>query len=107
LRNRAGNIRPRAKIADGPHPGSDQYVLPGRANDEGQDRELAEPIPGVVLVHGAYGSSWPAMIQCLQGAGLAVIAGQNPLTSLAGTPRVTRRILALRPGPVILVEREG
>jgi hypothetical protein len=45
------------------------------------------PIPGVVLVHGAYGSSWPAVIQCLQGAGLAVIAVQNPLTSLAGTPR--------------------
>ena len=43
------------------------------------------PQPGVVLVHGAYadGSSWSAVIQRLQGAGLAVTAVQNPLTSLA------------------------
>lgn len=67
------------------------------------------PDPGVVLVHGAYahGSSWSAVIQRLQGAGLAVPAVQNPLTSLADDTAYTRRILALRPGLVILVERVG
>jgi hypothetical protein len=36
--------------------------------------ELAETEPGAMLVHGATGSSWSAVIQRLQGAGLAVIA---------------------------------
>ena len=67
------------------------------------------PDPGVVLVHGAYadGPSWSAVIQRLQGAGLTVTAAQNPLTSLADDTANTRRIPALRPGPAILVEREG
>jgi Alpha/beta hydrolase family len=57
-----------------------------------------------VLVHGAYadGSSWSAVIQRLQGAGLAVTAVQNPLTSLAHDVAHTRRILALHQAPVIL-----
>jgi pimeloyl-ACP methyl ester carboxylesterase len=38
------------------------------------------PYPGVVLVHGAYadGSCWSAVIQRLQGAGLAVTAARAP-----------------------------
>ena len=62
------------------------------------------PDPGVVLVHGAYadGSSWSAVIQRLQDAGLAVTAVQNPLTSLAADVTHTRRILALHQAPVIL-----
>jgi pimeloyl-ACP methyl ester carboxylesterase len=62
------------------------------------------PDPGVVLVHGAYadGSSWSAVIHRLQGAGLAVTAVQNPLTSLADDVAHTRRILALHQAPVIL-----
>ena len=62
------------------------------------------PDPSVVLVHGAYadGSSWSAVIQRLQGAGLAVTAVQNPLTSLADDVAHTRRIVALHETPVIL-----
>jgi pimeloyl-ACP methyl ester carboxylesterase len=60
--------------------------------------------PSVVLVHGAYadGSSWSEVIKCLQDAGIAATAVQNPLTSLADDAEHTRRILALQPGPVIL-----
>ena len=60
--------------------------------------------PTVVLVHGAYadGSSWSEVIERLQRAGLAAAAVQNPLTSLADDVAHTRRILALRNGPVIL-----
>ena len=62
------------------------------------------PQPGVVLVHGAYadGSSWSEVIERLQHAGLAAVAVQNPLTSLADDVAHTRRILALHGGPVIL-----
>jgi len=62
------------------------------------------PQPGVVLVHGAYadGSSWSEVIERLQHAGLAAVAVQNPLTSLADDVAHTRRILALHDGPTIL-----
>jgi hypothetical protein len=65
-------------------PGIDKFS-PSRASIEGDTYEFAGPDPRVVLVHGAYadGSSWSAVIQRLQGAGLAVTAVQNPLTSLA------------------------
>jgi hypothetical protein len=42
------------------------------------------------------------VIQRLQGAGLAVTAVQNPLTSLADDVALTRRIVALHETPVIL-----
>ncbi|MGE0778980.1 alpha/beta fold hydrolase [Mycolicibacterium sp.] len=60
---------------------------------------------GVVLVHGLYadGSSWLEVIPYLQSAGLAVAAVQNPLTTLADAVAETRRVLALQPGPVVLV----
>jgi pimeloyl-ACP methyl ester carboxylesterase len=60
--------------------------------------------PSVVLVHGAYadGSSCSQVIERLQGAGVAVTAVQNPLTSLADDVARTHHILALQPGPVIL-----
>jgi pimeloyl-ACP methyl ester carboxylesterase len=60
--------------------------------------------PGVMLVHGAYAdaSSWSEVIERLQRAGLTATAVQNPLISLADDVAHTRRILALRDGPVIL-----
>jgi pimeloyl-ACP methyl ester carboxylesterase len=63
------------------------------------------PQPGVVLVHGAYadGSSWSEVIEQLQRAGVAAVAVQNPLTSLADDVAHTRRIMALQDGPVVLV----
>jgi len=59
----------------------------------------------VVLVHGAWadGSSWADVIPILQAAGLNVTAVQNPLTSLADSVEATRRALALRDGPTVLV----
>lgn len=65
----------------------------------------AAPIRNVVLVHGAYadGSSWSAVIERLQKAGLHVTAVQNPLTSLADDAAATQRALALQDGPTILV----
>ena len=63
------------------------------------------PIRNVVLVHGAYadGSSWSAVIERLQKAGLHVTSVQNPLTSLADDAAATQRALALQDGPTILV----
>lgn len=59
----------------------------------------------IVLVHGAYadGSSWAEVIPLLQRAGLNVTAVQNPLISLADDVAATRRALALRDGPTVLV----
>ncbi|HUB22638.1 MAG TPA: alpha/beta hydrolase [Streptosporangiaceae bacterium] len=61
--------------------------------------------PSVVLVHGAYadGSSWSEVIKRLHGAGITATAVQNPLSSLADDVAHTRRVLALQPGPVVLV----
>jgi pimeloyl-ACP methyl ester carboxylesterase len=59
----------------------------------------------VVLVHGLYadGSSWIDVVPYLQTAGLNVAVVQNPLTILADAAAETRRVLALQPGPVVLV----
>lgn len=58
----------------------------------------------VVLVHGAWadGSSWRRVIPLLQAEGVAVVAVQNPTTSLADDVAATRRILAGIEGPVVL-----
>jgi len=61
-------------------------------------------VHNVVLVHGAWadGSSWSAVIERLQAAGMHVTAVQNPLTSLADSVAATRRVLALQDGPAVL-----
>ena len=73
---------------------------------------LAAPTPvntapktTVVLVHGAFadGSGWDKVIALLQARGLAVVAVQNPLTSLADDVAATRRVLDAQTGPVVLV----
>lgn len=58
-----------------------------------------------VLVHGAYadGSSWAAVIELLQQAGLNVTSVQNPLTSLDDDAAATTRALDLQDGPTVLV----
>src|SRR5882672_1241366 len=62
-------------------------------------------ITTVVLVHGAFvdGSSWRKVVPLLQARGLAVIAVQNPLTSLADDVAAVKRIIDLQEGRVILV----
>jgi pimeloyl-ACP methyl ester carboxylesterase len=65
---------------------------------------MKDPLPSVVLVHGAYadGSSWSEVIKRLHSAGVTATAVQNPLISLADDVAHTRYILARQPGPVIL-----
>lgn len=59
----------------------------------------------VVLVYGAFadGSSWQKVIPLLQGAGLKVIAVQNPTDSLENDVAFTKRALKEAEGPVVLV----
>ena len=66
-----------------------------------KDKTVSSPRPILASCrfHGACGSSWPTAIQCLQAAGLAVIAGQNPLTSVAGTPRTPAAFWPCDQGP--------
>ncbi len=69
---------------------------------------MAGDIPGratVVLVHGAWAdaSSWRRVIRHLQSDGLAVVAVQNPTTSLADDVAATRQTLDSLDGPVVLV----
>ena len=66
---------------------------------------MPETADNAVLVHGAYadGSSWSKVIPLLQAAGLRVTAVQHPLTTLQDGVDVTRRALALHPGPTVLV----
>lgn len=66
---------------------------------------MPEAATKVVLVHGAYadGSSWSKVIPRLQAAGLGVTAVQHPLTTLQDGVEITRRAIALNPGPTVLV----
>lgn len=59
----------------------------------------------VVLVHGAFadGSSWARVIPILESDGYAVIAVQNPLTSLADDVATTKRFIDAQKGPVVVV----
>ena len=61
--------------------------------------------PIVVLVHGAWadGSSWQRVIPLLLAADVAVVAVQNPTTSLADDVAATARALVAIDGPVVLV----
>jgi pimeloyl-ACP methyl ester carboxylesterase len=61
--------------------------------------------PTVVLVHGAWadGSSWRRVIPFLLEDGIAVVAVQNPTTSLLDDVEATQRILDVIDGPVVLV----
>lgn len=81
------------------------FALAGAGLAQAASAAEAAPIRNVVLVHGAYadGSSWSAVIERLQKAGLHVTSVQNPLTSLADDAAATQRALALQDGPTILV----
>lgn len=59
----------------------------------------------VVLVHGAWadGSSWSKVIPLLQDKGFDVTAAQISLTSIEDDVAVTKRLLAAKTGPTVLV----
>lgn len=61
--------------------------------------------PNIVLVHGAFadGSSWSAVIRPLQQAGYNVTAPQFPLTTPDADLSRLKQVLALQPGPTLLV----
>jgi pimeloyl-ACP methyl ester carboxylesterase len=63
------------------------------------------PKPTIVLVHGAFAdaSGWTEVITRLQSRGYAVVAVQNPLTSLATDVATTRRVIDAQPGAVVVV----
>ena len=62
-------------------------------------------VKNVVLVHGAWadGSGWEAVYKILKAKGYRVTIVQNPNTSLAEDVRITKAVIALQDGPVILV----
>jgi pimeloyl-ACP methyl ester carboxylesterase len=69
--------------------------------------EAAHPVgsPTVVLVHGAFadGSSWNAVIERLQAAGVKVTAPANPLRGVASDSAYLVSVLGQIPGPVVAV----
>ena len=66
---------------------------------------MADRINNVVLVHGAWadGSGWEGVYKILKAKGYYVTIVPNPNTSLAEDVRITKAILAMQEGPVILV----
>lgn len=65
----------------------------------------AAPVRNIVLVHGAWvdGSGWKPVYEILTKDGYHVTLVQQPLTSLEDDVAATRRVIALQPGPTILV----
>jgi pimeloyl-ACP methyl ester carboxylesterase len=65
----------------------------------------AAPVKNIVLVHGAWvdGSGWKPVYEILTKDGFNVTLVQQPLTSLEDDVAATRRVIALQPGPTILV----
>ena len=59
----------------------------------------------VVLVHGAWadGTSWSKVIPALEDKGFNVVAPQITLTSIEEDVAVTKRILSMLKGPIVLV----
>jgi pimeloyl-ACP methyl ester carboxylesterase len=81
-------------------------IIPLLASNQSVGEAAPAPtVKNVVLVHGAFadGSSWAKVIPLLEAKGLHVTAVQNPLSSLADDVAVTKRVIAMQEGPVILV----
>jgi pimeloyl-ACP methyl ester carboxylesterase len=66
---------------------------------------ISRPVRNIVLVHGAFadGSSWSKVVPLLEAKGFHVTAVQNSVASLADDVAMTKRVIALQDGPVILV----
>jgi pimeloyl-ACP methyl ester carboxylesterase len=66
---------------------------------------MSDQTPTVVLVHGAFAesASWNAVVEQLQARGLDVVAGANPLRSVAGDAAYVRDVIAAVGKPVVLV----
>ncbi|MDV7083475.1 alpha/beta hydrolase [Rhodococcus sp. IEGM 248] len=66
---------------------------------------LAQDLPTVVLVHGAFAdtTSWDAVAAELRGRGYEVVLPDNPLRGPAYDSAAIEKVLADIPGPVVLV----
>ena len=66
---------------------------------------MKAPAPRIVLVHGGFvdGSGWQGVHDLLVDKGYDVAIVQNPTVSLEDDVAVTRRAIAARKGPVLLV----
>jgi len=75
------------------------------ASSTSADSAASLPVKNIVLVHGAFadGSSWSKIIPLLEAKGYHVTAVQNAVSSLADDVAMTKRVIALQDGPVILV----
>jgi pimeloyl-ACP methyl ester carboxylesterase len=64
-----------------------------------------DTVKNIVLVHGGFvdGSGWQGVYRALKKDGYVVSIVQNPTISLADDVAVTKRVLAVQNGPVILV----
>ncbi len=73
--------------------------------ESAQERKLQMKTTNIVLVHGGFvdGSGWEGVYKILRKDGYTVSVAQNPTISLADDVAVTKRILALQDGPVVLV----
>ena len=65
----------------------------------------AEPIPNIVLVHGAWvdASGWKAIYDILSKEGFKVTMVQEPQTSFTDDVAATKRVLDIQNGPTLLV----
>ncbi len=73
-------------------------------NSEVAQADVHSPV-SVVLVHGAFENSsiWAKVIPIIERRGIAVVALQNPLTSLAVDVENTKRVIDDQQGDVVLV----
>src|SRR5258708_965888 len=72
---------------------------------EREGRTVMETKANVALVHGAWadGSSWSKVMPLLEKNGLNVVAAQLPLTSVEADIEVTKNLLGMLKGAVVLV----
>ena len=71
----------------------------------GSAAHVPNRVNNIVLVHGAWadGSGWEGVYRILTAKGYHVTVVSNPNTSLAEDVRLTKAVLAMQDGPVILV----
>lgn len=77
----------------------------GMGVESTEARRIHMKTTNIVLVHGGFvdGSGWEGVYKILRKDGYTVSVVQNPTISLADDVAVTKRIIALQNGPVVLV----
>lgn len=70
-----------------------------------EERRIHMKTTNIVLVHGGFvdGSGWEGVYKILRKDGYTISVVQNPTISLGDDVAITKRIIALQNGPVVLV----